>query len=271
MDHRYAQLVDQYVSEFMEKVAGIHSPQVIPIASTKTFENRLKSASNAFELNRAFWSDQLNVMEVWRSTFAWRMRELLDGSVLLRKNSALIASAPILRSAFELAQESLVTSAVLSKAINSIEAGALHKKVCIFEEVITYLEIALYGTTIKERTKNAGAPRPPRLAKARSVLQSQKLGGEISKFYERLSDLSHPYWLGNRPFYRVSKDGTVETTSSQYDPDWQTEVALDIDSVLAWTAKAGSNVLDQTFVGITKMRTALSTQEFVKANLDSQT
>ena len=74
-------------------------------------------------------------------------------------------------------------------------------------------------------------------------MQEHKLGGEISKYYDIISDLAHPYWLGNRPFYRQSSEGTIESISREYDPEWAAEVKEVLNTVLSWTAKVSSNVL----------------------------
>ncbi len=258
MDSRYAQRVGEFLDEFRARVHDLPSVQLLPLATTEDMTARVSAAPTVFDVNLVFWSDQLATLETWRSILAWRTLELLDASVALRDEGKLVACAPVARAAFELAQTSSVTSGRLWEVIKQITPERLREQSCFSTTFPDDIELALFGTTIQSRIDETGVQRAPKLAKSRRRLQEHKLGGEISKYYEKISDLAHPYWLGNRPFYRRSNAGTIEQISREYDGTWTAEIGEDLNTVLSWTAKAASNVMDQTASGLRKMRAAFA-------------
>lgn len=257
MDSKYSQRMGEFLDEFRANVRNLPSVRVLPLATTEGLITRASAGRTVFERNRVFWEDQLATLEAWQSIFAWRMLELLDTSVTLRNAGKLVACAPIARAAFELAQTSLVTSGRLFEVLKQITPAMLREQLCISTTFPNDIELALFGTTIKERIEETAVQRAPRLANSRKILQDHKLGGEISKYYEKISDLAHPYWLGNRPFYRQSNTGTIAQISREYDGEWAVEIGGDLNTLISWTAKAASNVLDQTATGSRNLREAI--------------
>jgi hypothetical protein len=257
MDRRYAKRVGEFLDEFRSKVQALPSVQLTPLATTEALTARASASSSAFEANRVFWSDQLAALEAWRSIFGWRMLELLNAAAALRNECQFVACAPVTRAAFELAQEALVTSGQLWEVLQQITPEKVRTHLHISTTFPEHIELAIFGSTIRDRVKAVGVQHPPRLKNARGRLQEHKRGGEVSKYYEKISDLAHPYWLGNRPFYRQSRAGTIEKVCREYDEVWAAEIGEDLDTMISWTAKAASNVLDQTDLGLRNTRTAL--------------
>ena len=79
----------------------------------------------------------------------------------------------------------------------------------------------------------------------------------LDETYKYLCELTHPNWLGNRPFYRISQDGSLTTVSSEYDEGWCRSTALLLDGVASWSAQATLNVLGQMQHAIRHVRDSL--------------
>ena len=260
MDLMFAKFVDQHLGEFQGKVEEITSPQLISLATADGLKERIISAPTILEKNRAFWFDQISSLEAWRSIFAWRMLELLSCSAALRDEGKLVACAPVARAGFELAQTSLVTSASLCDVLKKVceDPIKLQTSLVFSHSFPDQIEMALYGSTIKVRVQEAGVQRPEKLGKSRKRLQAHIKAGELSDFYEWISDLAHPYWSGNRPFYRRNMAGTIETVSQHYDNEWTEDAIGRLNAIISWTAKAASNVTDQIFVNVKNARAAIN-------------
>ncbi len=258
MEPRFAQELSKNLDNFKALAGQIPSVQITQVATLEALSQRISSAVSFADQNRVFWNDQLATLEAWRSVFAYRIQEVLDAAILLLNQQKLIACGPVARAAFELGQTSLITSARLYEVATQVSRERVREQSCFSQSFPIDVELALYGTTIRDLLESTGVQRPPKLAKARNRLQEHPLAGDIAKYYEKISDFSHPYWLGNRPFCRLGKQGTIEKVCREYDPLWTGEVEEVLKTVISWTAMAASNVLEQTAYSIRTVRAALS-------------
>lgn len=258
MDCRFAKSLDENVRKFREIVAALPRSGVLPVLSTESLQRQIMGAMEKEDIvraNRTFWMDQLVTFEAWQSIFVWRMSEQLESALLLKVENKLVACAAICRAAFELSFTALTTSAKLSKVLNQLNSGQLRNSLCWSNTFPVDVELAIYGTRISEQVEK-GSPSQKNLLTSLDLLKRHPLGGEITKYYERLCDLTHPSWLGNRPFYRMGDEGTIVQCCQEYDPLWATEIQTMIDSTLSWTAHAARIVIFQSAEAVACARKA---------------
>jgi hypothetical protein len=256
MDSRFANILDENVRKFRDLVAAQPSSRVLPVATTASLKRQMEEEAlkaDCFGLNRSFWMDQLVTFEAWRSVFLWRISEQVESALLLKKDAKYVAAAAVCRTAFELGFTALITSAKLCQILKQLDARRVRTSACLSTTFPEDVELAIFGTRISDRV-NAGSPSQKNLLTSLDRLKRHELGGEIGVYYELLCDLSHPSWLGNRPFYRLGDQGTIMRTSQEYDPAWLPEAQAILDSTLSWTAHAARNVMVQSAQAIRSAR-----------------
>lgn len=258
MDSSFAKSLDENIRKF-RKIAVLHPrSNVLPVLKTESLQRQIMQAMEKEDIvraNRTFWMDQLVTFEAWQSIFVWRMSEQLESALILKVDNKLVACAAVCRAAFELSFTALTTSAKLSKVLNQLDSSQLRNSLCLSNTFPTDVELAIYGTRISERV-GKGIPSQKNLLTSLDLLKRHPLGSEIADYYERLCDLTHPSWLGNRPFYRRGKEGTIVQCCQDYDPSWASEIQTTIDSTLSWTAYAARNVIFQSTEAVACAREA---------------
>lgn len=255
MDINFAQALQRNVDSLRQLRAEHPSSVVLPVMTLDELQEsltKLIEAGDVLRANRVFWNDQLVSFEAWRYTVLWRATEQIESALALKQNSSLIGCATLSRSAFELAISSLVVSARLCKVLKQINSDSLTKTICFSNTFPDDIERALYGTRIAKAER---VGRPSQKSVITYLDQIEKLSGEdLKSNYDLLCDLTHPSWFGNRAYWRTSEHGTLSRVSSKYDPEWEVEATLLIDTVLAWTSQAIENALRQSHDAIQRTR-----------------
>lgn len=258
MNERFAELLEVNVSRFGEIIKSLPDDALLPIATTEDLEAKLKDAlsnGDVYGTNRIFWMDQLATFEAWKLMFLWRMSEQSQSVLLLRDENHIVSCASICRSAFELAVNGLVISAKLSNVLNQIDECQVKTTLSFSNTFPADVELAIFGTRIAERVSSS-IPTQINISTHLKKLNKHPLGSGIEKNYELLCDITHPNWLGNRPFYRRGDKGTIVSVSAKYDSEWEQEAQSIIDSTLSWTIHAAINVADQSDKAIVHARSA---------------
>lgn len=258
MNERFAELLEDNVKRFDAIIKSLPDNALLPIATAEELKARLEEALNKGDIygaNRIFWMDQLTTFEAWKLMFLWRMSEQSQTVLLLREKNQIVSCASVCRSAFELAINALITSAKLSSVLNQIDESRVKNTLSISNTFPTDVELAIFGTRIAERV-GINIPTQISILTHLKKLNKNPLGSKIEKSYELLCDITHPNWLGNRPFYRRGSKGTIVSVSATYDSEWKQEVQSTIESTLSWTIHAASNVADQSNRAIVHARSA---------------
>ena len=260
MNERFAQSLEVNVNRFGEIVKSLPENVLLPIATTADLEVRLKDAldkKDVYGANRIFWRDQLSTFEAWKLMFLWRMSEQSQAALFLRDENKIVSCASVCRSAFELAINALVISGKLSNVLHQLDARRVKSTLSFSNTFPADVELAIYGTRIAERVSNS-VPTQKNIMTHLERLKKHPLGSGLEKTYELLCDLTHPNWLGNRPFYRRGETGTIVGVSKKYDSEWRQEAQSTIASTLSWTVHAAINVADQSDTAIAHARSAFT-------------
>lgn len=260
MDSRFANLLEANVEELRRLIVDLPRERILPIASAQAIQQQMTLAlakGDVQRANRAFWIDQAQTLDVWRSIFLWRISEQVEATLLLKSTNQLVAAAAVCRSGFELAVSGLNTSARLFSTLKTISAEDVRAKVIGSHTFPDDLDLAIFGTRISKLTKEMKYPLQKNLLTHLEKLQRHELGGELSSYYELLCDMTHPNLGGNTPFLRRREDSTITGVSQEYDPKWLSWAQNTIDATLSWTAHAGQNVFIQSGETINYVRNKL--------------
>lgn len=256
MNERFAESLKVNVNRFGEIIKSLPDNSLLPIATKNKLESRLKDAidkEGIYEANLIFWRDQISTFEAWKLIFLWRMSEQSQSALLLRDKSQIVSCASVCRSAFELAINALVISAKLSNVLHQLDTYRVKSSLSFSNTFPVDIELAIYGTRIAERVSNS-IPEQKNIKTHLERLKKHPLGSGLEETYELLCDITHPNWLGNRPFYRLGEAGTIVGVSKKYDSQWKQEAQSIIDSTLSWTVHAAINVADQSDKAIAHAR-----------------
>ncbi len=259
MDQRFAQILHRNVASLRQLRDDHPQSLVLPVTPTTELEARLVDllkSGQVLHANRVFWFDQLVTFDAWRSIALWRSSELIESALTLRERNSLVGCAALSRSAFELAISSLVVSGRLCQVLNKIDTDLLTQAFCGSRSFPADVELAIFGTRVQD-AESVGLPSQKSVLTYISQLEKLSPDVDIRKNYDLLCDVTHPSWLGNRPFYRRSDQGTIARASREYDPSWQAEVDALSTTVLSWSAQATVNVMLQSHGAIDRLRTAL--------------
>jgi hypothetical protein len=259
MDKRFAQLLNKNAASLRQLCKNHPESLVLPVAPTAELEARLLASlesGDVHQANRVFWLDQLATFDAWRSIVLWRASEVIDAALMLRDQASLLSSVTLTRSVFELAMASLVVSGRLCKVLNMLDISIMKSKFCGSTTFPDDVEMAIFGTRVPEAESN-GLPSQRNVLSYMAQLEKIFPDAGLKKSYELLCDVTHPSWLGNRPFYRRNDQGTICRVSQEYDPLWHTEVSDLTATVLSWSAQAIEMVMDQSQSSIERVRSAL--------------
>lgn len=259
MNDSFALHLDNHLCSLRAVVSSLPAVQVLPVMSKDALAFRLKKAleeGRVLDANRMFWTDQAVTFEAWTSITAFRLSEHIESSMHLKALGHFLAAAAVCRSALEAAVVALRISASASKVMNSLDVRSLTGGLCFSRTLPDDLDMALYGTRLKEK-QALGSPTQKNVLTYLQQLSKHPMAGNLVKEYEYLCDLTHPNWLSNRPFYTTDPQGSIQIVSKEYDQSWAIATRQLLDVVTSWSAKATCNVAEQATKAITHARSVI--------------
>jgi hypothetical protein len=208
----------------------------------EVFDVKLAQLRTADDLNALYWRDMGSTIKVYCLSITWRILELLEQSVLLLHQGAVLGPAIMGRSLIELTSAFILNGGVIREVLSQA-CKQWGDTVVASEELENLLNKAVFGSRL--------VPEGHYLRQTNILTQIQKLSRvagfeEVIRKYEHLCEVAHPNVVGNARFWsdwvRMEPDGTH---IRYFRPRTASNDTVDeLQDVILWAlAWAGANAL----------------------------
>jgi len=224
-------------------------------------EKRFKLGEPIESLTKSFWIDQSNTAEAWLFISLHRSFELLEISSTLLFNKKLVASAPVIRAIFELTISNLVVSGRAQYVLDRVlDHFSMSNELPLSDSFESDFVQAIWGTRIPGIYKDKKhLHRDIGVGKWIKELTKKYAEAEgLQESYDMLSDLCHPNLAGNRFFYSVNSENSIDFVTRKYETNWQNEAESLLKKTLSWSCVGILNYHSQTTQLINRVRTLLN-------------
>lgn len=166
--------------------------------SSTAFDQQLRRAKSAEEINSIYWQDTSRSIEAYGIMVIWRGTELMKTALQSLNSHEVLAPAVLSRSLLELAACVIVNTNTIQKTVEDMLAKNPRMGVVTSQELEELLIRIIYGTRIGQ---------PPEYLKQTNVLtylqrvSKHPDASDLMQIYEYLCDLAHPNLLGNARFW----------------------------------------------------------------------
>jgi hypothetical protein len=173
----------------------------------------LSKGKTVYEINRAFLSHLLRVIEAFEIVSIWRATELISSSVDCLHSDRLVAAAVMIRSLIELTAQYGWAANVVRANFEKLPWQHLREQALVLDckdetgklvGLETFIEKLMGGTRIKSIIEIHPNMEQKNILtiieKSDKILNSQGMGYQIMPHYEMLCDMAHPNTVGFQRF-----------------------------------------------------------------------
>lgn len=212
--------------------------------NSDAFEERVRSARDATQLNQIYWSDQARNLEAYSCMVMWRGVELLAPAVASLNARQTVAAAVLSRPFLELVTSAIINANNIAAAVADLNfTGSLAVVSSDFEERVVKM---IWGTRIGETSPPM---RQVNILTLPQELTKNPNAKELIQVYEYLCDAAHPNFIGNMRFWShvesTDKYGSeLRVLSRRADVEGHPELVNKVLWSLGWSSVCVRNAVE---------------------------